>query len=122
MPRPRHVVSAAVTPRRKARPRTSRQISVAILLCTAMLLLGILFYLWPQMRLVNLGYRQGTLQAQRRRVLQRQQELQVEHATLRQLSRIEEIARRRLGMQPPQMSQIIYVHSGQHIAGSRRRR
>jgi cell division protein FtsL len=85
-----------------------------------MVLVGILLYLWPQMRLVNLGYRRGALQARRARVLQRQKELQVEVATLRQLSRIEKIAVQHLGMRPPQTSQIIYVRLGQHITGSRR--
>ena len=112
MPRPRPVTSPAVTPRHQRRPRAARHTGVVVLLSTAMVLVGILLYLWPQMRLVSLGYRQGTLQARRMRVLRRQKALQVELATLRQLSRIEEIAVGRLGLRPPQTSQIIYMRAG----------
>jgi cell division protein FtsL len=119
MPRTRPVVSGTTTRRRKTHSRATRQISMAILLSTAMVLGGILLYLWPQMRLVNLGYRQGALQARRTRILQHQKELYVELATLRQLSRIEEIAVQRLGMRPPQTSQIIYVHPERRMADSR---
>lgn len=122
MPRHRQTVSGVATRRRKVQPRTTRQTGVAILLSTVMVLISILLYLWPQMRLVTLGYRQGVLQARRTQALQRQRELRVELATLRQLSRIEKIAVQRLGMRPPQMSQIIYVHPGQDIVEPGRRR
>ena len=122
MPRPRQAVEMAATRRRKVRPRATRKTGVAVLLSTGTILLGVLLYLWPQMRLVNLGYHQGALRIQRARVLQRQRELQVEFATLRQLSRVEEIAVQRLGMRPPRMSQIIYMHAGPHLASSGGRR
>ena len=94
---------------RKARPRPPRQVSVVMLISTGLVLLGVLLYLWPQMRLVELGYHQGTLQGRRTRVLWRQKELQVEFATLRRLSRIERVAKQRLGMRSPRVSQIVYV-------------
>ena len=87
-----------------------------------MMLLGGLLYLWPQMRLVSLGYRQGVLQTRRSWLLHRQRTLQVKLATLHQLSRIEKIAVQRLGMRPPQVSQIIYVHSGRYLEESGRGR
>ena len=115
MSRSRSASLAAVSQRSKSRPRASKQTGMTILLSTGILLLGILLYLWPQMRLINLGYQQGRLQTQREQSLRHQKELQVELATLRQLSRIEAIAVRRLHMQTPQTSQIIYVHPGQGI-------
>jgi cell division protein FtsL len=84
--------------------------------------ISILLYLWPQARLVNLGYRQNVLQARRAQILQRQQELQVERATLRQPARIEEIAIRRLSMQSPKLSQVIYVRPGQSLSAAGRER
>ena len=109
MPRPG---SAAVGAQREHMARLSgKQVSVVLLSATAVLL-GILLYLWPQMRLVELGYRQGEFRAQRAQALQRQTELQVELATLRQLSRIERLAVQRLHMGPPQLSQVIYVRHG----------
>jgi cell division protein FtsL len=92
------------------------------LLVTVMILLGTLIYLWPRMRLVNLGYQQGALHVRRTKAVQAHKELQAELATLRQLSRIETIARQRLGMRPAHMSQIIYVHPGPRLVvpGERR--
>src|SRR5205085_2017971 len=74
---------------------------------------GGLLYLWPQVRLVGLGYRHSKLLTQRTQVLQRQKELQVELSSLRQLRRIEDIAAQHLGLRPPQATQVIYVRSGQ---------
>ncbi|MGQ4809095.1 Cell division protein FtsL [Candidatus Entotheonellaceae bacterium PAL068K] len=120
MLRSRPVTSAAVTRRYKRRSQATRHFGVVMLFSTAMVLVGILLYLWPQMRLVDLGYHQGTLQARRIQVLRRQKALQIDLVTLRQLSRVEEIAVERLGMRPPQMSQIIYVRAGQRIADAGR--
>lgn len=100
----------SVTLGHKFRTRASKQAGLSILLSTALVLIGVLLYLWPQMRLVQLEYRHGWLHSQRVRALQRQKELQVELATLRQLSRIEAIAVQRLHMQPPQRSQLIFVY------------
>jgi cell division protein FtsL len=116
MPLSHHPSHSPLTHQGKGRPQATRQASVTVLLSVVIVLVSVLLYLWPQVRLVNLGYRQNTLQARRTQSLQRQQELLVERATLRQPSRIEEIAVRRLGMQAPKISQVIYVRPGQHIA------
>jgi cell division protein FtsL len=114
MPRDQLAVSSATAHRGQSKRVPSRQVSAVMLLSAIAVLLGILLYLWPQMRLIELGYRQGELRTWRTRALQRQTELQVELATLRQLSRIERIAIQRLGMRPPQLSQVIYVHPDQN--------
>jgi cell division protein FtsL len=111
----RRPLSSPLTRRGKGRPQATRQASVTVLLSVVMVLVSVLLYLWPQVRLVNLGYQQNVLQTRRTQTLRRQKELQVERATLRQLPRIEEIAIRRLGMQAPKISQVIYVRPGQHI-------
>ena len=84
---------------------------LVLLCCTVAVLGGILLYLWPQTRLVDMGYRESVLQKQRREALQRQQELRLQLVSLSQLSRIENIATRYLGLRPPQSTQLIYVHS-----------
>ncbi len=120
MPRSKAAMPAS-TPRRVQGGRApSIQVAGVVLLSATAVLVGILLYLWPQMRLVDLGYRQGELRAQRVRGLQAQKELQVELATLRRLSRIEEIAVRRLGMRPPQLSQVIYIRSEPQTAAAAR--
>jgi cell division protein FtsL len=84
-----------------------------------MMLLGILLYLWPQMRIVELGYQQDALRSQQAQALQRQKELQVELASLRRLDRIEQLAMQQLGMKPPQLSQVIYLRQRQETVSAR---
>jgi cell division protein FtsL len=85
-------------------------------------LLGILLYLWPQMRIVELGYQQDALRLQQVQALQRQKELQVELASLRRLDRIEQLAMQQLGMKPPQLSQVIYLRQRQETVSASARR
>lgn len=118
---PQAAPTAPLMSRGRARRLASRHVGLALLLSASMVLGGILLYLWPQVRLVSLGYRQSTLLAQRTQVGQRQKELQVELGSLRQLRRIEDIAAQHLGLRPPQAAQVIYVRPGQQpVAGQRR--
>lgn len=112
--------AASALARGRARRIASRHVSVALLLSAFMMLGGILLYLWPQVRLVSLGYRQSALLQQRAQLLQRQKELHVERGSLRQLRRIEDIAAQHLGLRPPHTSQVFYVQQGHPTAGHRR--
>ena len=101
---------------------SSKQLYGLFALSTALLLLGILLYLWPQMRIVELGYPQDALRLQQVQALQRQKELQVELASLRRLDRIEQLAMQQLGMKPPQLSQVIYLRQRQETVSASARR
>ena len=119
--RPQTTSPAPLMSRGRARRIASRHVGMALLLSATMVLGGIVLYLWPQVRLVSLGYRQSKLLAQRTHMLQRQKELQVELGSLHQLRRIEDIATQHLGLRPPQAAQVIYVRPGQqHVNGQRR--
>ena len=119
--RPQATPTAPLMSRGRARRIASRHVGTALLLSATMVLGGILLYLWPQVFLVSLGYKQSKLLAQRVHVLQRQKELQVELGSLHQLRRIEDIAAQHLGLRPPQAAQVIYVRPGQqHVGGQRR--
>src|SRR5215813_11820634 len=115
--RPQATPAGPLLSRGRARRIASRHVGTALLLSATMMLGGILLYLWPQARLVSLGYRQSKLLAQRAHALQRQKELQVELGSLHQLRRIEDIATQHLGLRPPQAAQVIYVRSGQQTVG-----
>lgn len=119
--RPQAAPTAPLMSRGRARRIASRHVGLALLLSASVVLGGILLYLWPQVRLVSLGYRQSKLLAQRTQVLQRQKELQVELGSLRQLRRIEDIAVQHLGLRPPQAAQVIYVRPGQQPVAGRKR-
>jgi len=101
---------------------SSKQLYGLVALSTALILLGILLYLWPQMRIVELGYQQDALRLQQAQALQRQKELQVELASLRRLDRIEQLAMQQLGMKPPKLSQVIYLRQRQETASASARR
>ncbi len=89
--------------------QVSNQRVFGICLVSAVLvLLGILFYLSPHMRLVELGYQHSALRTQRLQLLQQQKEYEVEIASLNRLGRIEKMATE-LGLQAPRVSQIIYL-------------
>lgn len=109
---------ASDTVRRQRRERMLGRPTIFVLLCcTVAMLGGVLIYLWPQMRLVDMGYREGVLRGQLAEALQRQKELRLELDSLNQLSRIEEIATKFLGLRIPESTQIIYVrsqHNPQH--------
>jgi len=59
--------------------------------------------------MVKIGYERGRLEAGRDRLAQERRVLRVEAAALRQLDRIEAIARGKLGMVFPRPEQVIYV-------------
>lgn len=119
MPHRQPILASQTVHAGKGRRATGKQIHV--LLLSAMTILGgILLYLWPQVRLVDMGYQQSALRTRRGQALQRQKELRVELAALQQLPRIEDIALQRLGLRPPQAAQVIYVRPGQHTPTTRR--
>ena len=122
MAEPRQVLTPPVMRRGKAWLRANKPASMAILLSVSMVLIGILLYLWPQVYLVALGYQQGELRGRRQQALRKQKELQVERATLRHPSRIEDIALRSLGMQRPSVAQMVYVRTTQQTVTAGRER
>src|SRR5262245_49972421 len=122
MPEPRQILALPVTRRGKIWLRANKPTSVVMLLSVAIVLVGILLYIWPQVQRVALGYQQSALRVRRQQTLQKQKELQIERATLRQPARIEEIALRSLGMQRPNVSQVIYVRPTQQTVTPGRER
>lgn len=109
---------ASDTVRRQRRERVmGKPVIFVLFCCTVTVLGGLLLYLWPQMRLVDLGYVENELRGKRADALQRQEELRLELVSLSQLSRIEEIAVEDLGLESPQSSQIIFVRSQQDTQG-----
>ena len=103
---------ASDTIRRQRRERImGKPVMFVLFCCTAAMLGGLLIYLWPQMRLVDLGYLENELRRERANALQRQEELRLELVWLSQLSRIEKLAFENLGLVSPESSQIIYVRS-----------
>lgn len=71
--------------------------------------LSALALVWPHLEMVKLGYELTRLEAERDRLIQERRVLRVEEASLRQLDRIEAIARTRLNMVFPASDQVVFV-------------
>ncbi len=71
--------------------------------------LSALALVWPHLEMVKIGYEVARLKAERDRLAQERRVLRIESAALRQLGRIEAIARKELGMVFPRPEQVIYV-------------
>ncbi len=82
---------------------------VPTLLLGGLVLLGVLFYVWQHIQVVRLGYEIEQLQGERIALLRREKELRFDLARLRSLRRVEEIARRQLGLTTPVPGQVIMV-------------
>jgi cell division protein FtsL len=77
-------------------------------LCLASLvLLGVLFYVWQHIQVVRMGYEIEHLQAERLSLVRQESELRFEVARLRSLRRVEEVARRQLGLTSPMSGQVV---------------
>jgi cell division protein FtsL len=93
--------------RRKKRG-VSGELKVSLLGGVA-LLLGLLFYVWQHIQVVRLGYQIERLRVTQGTLVQERNALGVEIGQLRSLKRIEDLARRKLGMVYPAPEQIILL-------------
>ncbi|MFQ5694286.1 MAG: cell division protein FtsL [Nitrospinota bacterium] len=64
---------------------------------------------WPRLDVLRLRYEFRSLRAQQEKLLRQNRRLRLERATLRSLTRIEEIARRDLGLTEPSKGQVLWV-------------
>lgn len=71
--------------------------------------LSALALVWPHLEMVKLGYELTRLDAERDRLVQERRVLRVEEASLRQLDRVEAIARTKLNMVFPAPDQVVYL-------------
>lgn len=88
--------------------RLSQELRSALLI-GGILLLGLLFYVWQHIQVVRLGYQIERLRAEQLHLVQEGKARRVELARLRSLKRVEEVARRELGMVPPSPGQTILL-------------
>ena len=94
-------------------PRALRRASTMVLtvLCAVVLTVGAVFFLWQRYQFVRLGYDVNRLRAEKSRLEDVIEPLEVEVQYLSRLERIDELARGRLGMHAPLPSQVIVLES-----------
>jgi cell division protein FtsL len=77
-----------------------------VLLCFASV---VLLHVWLRLQVLDQGYALSATTKLQQRLEQEQRELRVEYATLTSPERIEALARRRLGLRPPEKGQVIVL-------------
>lgn len=105
-------IQASSAPKR-VRGRVSQKqwwrhnLGVALL---ALALVGVaLAHVWLRLQVVQMGYVLSTTSKLQNQLEQEQRELKVELATLMSPDRLEAMARRRLGLAPPEKGQVIIL-------------
>ena len=93
---------------RAARQQRRRQnLSLALL---ALCLVGVaLLHVWLRLQVVHMGYVLSTTSKLQNQLEQESRELTVELATLTSPDRLEAMARKRLGLAPPEKGQVIVL-------------
>lgn len=101
-----------VAPRPAARPSGIRWESLELVFTVALgalILVGVLLYVWQHIHVVRLGYEIERLREEQAALVQENKALKLEMGQLRSLKRVEEIARQRLGMVTPKPGQVVLI-------------
>ena len=81
-----------------------------LIVCSALILVGVaLLHVWLRLQVVHMGYVLSTTSKLQHQLEQENRELKVELATLTSPDRLEAMARRRLGLRPPEKGQVIVL-------------
>jgi cell division protein FtsL len=76
----------------------------------ALALIGVvLVHVWLRLQVVHMGYVLSSASKLQSRLEQENRELKIELATMTSPDRLESLARRRLGLKPPEKGQIIVL-------------
>ncbi len=76
---------------------------------TAALIGLVLIHVWLRLQVVRVGYVLSTSSKLQNRLEQENRELKIELATMTSPERLESLARRRLGLKPPEKGQVIVL-------------
>jgi len=93
--------------RLERKQRRRQKLAVALL---ALCLMGVaLLHVWLRLQVVHMGYALSTTSKLQNQLEQESRELKVELATLTSPDRLEAMARKRLGLAPPEKGQVIVL-------------
>lgn len=96
---------------RESDQAAARELLLVVFLSVVMLL-PVLAYLWQNVEWIRIGYRTEKLKGQRDRLVEVQQCLRLEKASLESLSRIEKISMGQLGLGPSAPGAVVLVDPG----------
>lgn len=90
--------------------RADRRQRVFVMGIFALALIGVvLIHVWLRLQVVQMGYVFSTINKLQGRLEQENRELKIELATLTSPERLEALARKRLGLVPPEKGQVIVL-------------
>lgn len=90
--------------------RTARRWRLVLTVFLALVLVGVvLVHVWLRLQVVQVGYVLSTSSKLQSRLEQENRELKIELATMTSPDRLESLARRRLGLRPPEKGQVIVL-------------
>ena len=90
--------------------RRQRWAHVLIFAVAALCLVGVtLLHVWLRLQVVHMGYLLSTTSKLQNQLEQENRELKVELATLTSPDRLEAMARKRLGLAPPEKGQVVIL-------------
>ena len=93
---------------REVDPRASRDLAWLLILVMT-LVGGLVLYAWPHLQIRETSRAQDRMSRQRERLLEENRKLRLEKATLENLRRVETIATRDLGLQPPAAARVVVI-------------
>jgi len=96
--------------RERDRKRTREFAALALAAVPPMLVL--FAAIWANLETVRLGYQLATVGKQREMLLERNRQLRMDRAQATSLARVDEMARRSLGLVPPTPEQILLIGHG----------
>jgi cell division protein FtsL len=106
----RVVQSAKREKRLPRRDRAGRRRGVFAVSFLTLGLIGLVWlHVWLRLQVVQVGYVLSTTSKLRNRLEQENRELKIELATMTSPDRLESLARRRLGLKPPEKGQVVIL-------------
>ncbi len=101
-------------------PDRRRTRELVALLLSVLAPMAVLFAaIWTNLETFRLGYQIERLQKQKETLVERQRQLEMERARISALSRVERVARERLGLVTPGRGQVVFVKDGPSVAAPR---
>lgn len=104
---------------REVDPRMSRDIWLLLFLVAA-LTGGLVLYAWPNLELREAARVKEQMSRERERLVEENRKLRLEKATLENLKRVESIAVKELGLQPPAPDSLLVVERPAPVAAGSR--
>jgi cell division protein FtsL len=80
-----------------------------ILAASVFLMIGAMAFVWPNVRMIKLGYEYQVLMKEKRGLMRENNLLMLEKSSLESLDRIQSLATEKIGLQTPENSQFVTV-------------